>query len=44
LRELKENRIIMPSLYPGEKNSSDLFMKNLGGPLFEKHLHEYVGK
>ena len=44
LRELKEDGIIMPSQYPGKNNSSNLFMKNIGGPLFKKHLYEYVGK
>ena len=28
--------------FPLEDNSSDMFTKNLGGPLFEKHMKDYV--
>jgi hypothetical protein len=28
----------------GESNSSDLFTKNLAGPLFEKHMATYCGE
>jgi hypothetical protein len=27
----------------GERMSSDLFTKNLARPLFEKHMHVYIG-
>jgi hypothetical protein len=43
LRDLKEDGIIWSKWIPGDSNSSDLFMKNLGGPLFEKHLSTYCG-
>jgi hypothetical protein len=43
LRDLKEDGIIWSTWIPGESNSSDLFTKNLGGPLFEKHLSTYCG-
>jgi hypothetical protein len=41
LRDLKEDGIIWFKWIPGDSNSSDLFTKNLGGPLFEKHLSTY---
>ena len=37
LRELKEEGILILEWIPGDENSSDLFTKNLHGPLFCKH-------
>ena len=42
LRELKEEGIIKTVWLSGDKNSTDLFTKNLGGPAFEKHAGVYV--
>ena len=44
LRELKENWVIELRWCPGKENSSDLFTKNFGGPVFEKHSDEYVSE
>jgi hypothetical protein len=41
---LKEENVIIAKWISGDNNSSDLFTKNLGGPLFEKHLTMYCGK
>ena len=43
LRDLKEEGVILAEWIPGDSNSSDLFTKNLGGPLFEKHATTYCG-
>ncbi len=43
LRDLKEDGIIWSKWIPGDSNPSDLFTKNLGGPLFEKHLSTNCG-
>ena len=43
MRELKENKIIVPKWMAGENLSADLFTKNLGGPDFRRHGKEYVG-
>ncbi len=43
LRDLKEENIIITKWIAGDDNSSDMFTKNLGGPLFEKHLATYCG-
>jgi hypothetical protein len=43
LRDLKEG-VIWAKWIPGDSNSSDLFTKNLGGPLFEKHTTTYCGE
>jgi hypothetical protein len=44
LRELNEEGIIEVYWIPTEDNSSDLFTKNLSGPIFEKHAAVYCGK
>ena len=44
LRESKESSILKIQWKSGEEMTSDLFTKNLGGPLFEKHASEFVGK
>ena len=41
LHELKEQGIIKTKWRSGNKNSSDLFMKNLAGPTFEQHTKAY---
>ena len=43
MRDLKEDGLIKVKWIPTEDNSSDLFTKNLFGPLFEKHASVYVG-
>ncbi len=43
LRDLKEDGVIWSKWISGYSNSSDLFTKNLGGPLFEKHTSTYCG-
>ena len=44
LRELKEANILKVIWIPGKANDTDLFTKNLGGPLFNKHTEKYCGK
>jgi hypothetical protein len=44
LRELNEEGVIEVYWIPTEDNSSDLFTKNLSGPIFEKHAAVYCGK
>jgi hypothetical protein len=44
LRDLKEEDVILSQWIAGDENSSDLFTKNLPGPLFEKHLATYCGE
>ena len=41
LREIKD--IIRVQHQPGEENKSDIFTKNLSGPLFEKHGSKWFG-
>ena len=43
LRELKENGLIETRWIRTEHNPSDLFTKNLGGDLFDKHTKVYCG-
>ena len=43
LRELKERGLIMVKWTSGESMTSDLFTKNLVGPLFDKHAQSFVG-
>jgi hypothetical protein len=43
LQDLKEEKVILLKRILGDSNSSDLFTKNLPGPLFEKHLTNYCG-
>ena len=42
LRELKEDGLLIVEWIPTEENSSDLFTKNLQGPLFERHANVFV--
>jgi hypothetical protein len=44
LRDLKEENVILVKWISGDSNSSDLFTKNLAGPLFEKHMATYCGE
>jgi hypothetical protein len=44
LRELKEHGLLQVKWIPNDQNSSDLFTKNLQGPLFEKHVAIYCGE
>jgi hypothetical protein len=43
LHELNEENILIMKWVPGKMNCVDLFTKNLGGPLFEKHTRVFVG-
>ena len=43
LRELKEEGVVLTEWIAGESNPTDLFTKNLQGPLFEKHGTKFVG-
>jgi hypothetical protein len=43
LRDLKEEGTIIIKWKPGVDTSSDLFTKNLPGPIFEKHTATYCG-
>ena len=43
LRKLKEDEILLVRWIPTEENESDLFMKNLDGPLFAKFAKAFVG-
>ena len=43
LRELKEAKLIDTEWMPGEEMRSDIFTKNLAGPLFDKHGSKFVG-
>ena len=44
LRELKEEGILYVRWIPEDKNSSDMFTKNLGGPRFKKCAKVLVGR
>jgi hypothetical protein len=41
---MKEEDVIVAKWISGESNSSDLFTKNLAGPLFAKHMRTYCGE
>jgi hypothetical protein len=44
LRELKEANIIRVIWCPSAANEADIFTKNVQGPLFAKHIKNFVGK
>ena len=44
LRELKEAGIFIVNWIAGVDNNSDMFTKNLNGPLFEQFTQVYVGE
>ena len=44
LRDLKEENVVLVKWTSGDSNSSDLFTKNLAGPLFEKQMATYCGE
>ena len=44
LRYLKEQGMIQTEWIEGENNCSDIFTKNLQGPLFEKHAQNFVSE
>jgi hypothetical protein len=44
LHDLKEDGLIVVKWIPTDVNSSDIFTKNLYGPLFEKHAKVMVGQ
>ena len=43
LRDMKEDGVIRVHWIPTNENSSDIFTKNLAGPLFEKHTAIHCG-
>jgi len=43
LRELKESGILIVKWIAGVDNDSDMFTKNLNGPMFERFAEVYVG-
>jgi hypothetical protein len=43
LRDLREDGLMKVVWIKSENNSSDMFTKNLPGPMFEKHAAVYVG-
>ena len=43
LRELKEKEIIKIKWISTDENTADIFMKNLSGPMFEKHARTVIG-
>ena len=43
LRELKEEGVVIVEWIPTNNNSTDLFTKNLSGPIFSKHVAVYCG-
>ena len=44
LRELKEEGVIVVKWISTDKNCTDLYTKNLAGPLFERHTEKFCGK
>ena len=44
LRELKTEGVLVVRWIAGTKNESDLFTKNLHGPLFTKHTRKFCGE
>ena len=44
MRELKAENVLEVVWIPTDENSSDMFTKNLGGKLFEKHVMAYCGE
>lgn len=44
LRELKEAGILEVTWTSGEDMTSDIFTKNVTGPIFEKHIPKFVGE
>ena len=44
LRELKERGLINVKWISGEAMTSDMFTKNLAGPLLDKHAQSFVGR
>jgi len=43
LRELKDEGVLSIKHVSGEDNEADIFTKNTSGPVFEKHIHKFVG-
>jgi hypothetical protein len=43
LRELEEEGVIEVKWIPGDKNSADIFTRNLATKDFEKHMMDYCG-
>jgi hypothetical protein len=44
IRELKESKMTAINWIPGEEISSNIYTKNLQGPLFQKHGAKFVGE
>lgn len=43
LRDLKDKGILIIRHVSGDDNDSDIFTKNVTGPIFEKHIPKFVG-
>ena len=43
LRELKDLGLLLTKFVPGDLNDADIFTKNTTGPIFERHLPNFVG-
>ena len=43
LRELKDLGLLMTKFVPGDLNDAGVFMKNTTGPIFERHIPNFVG-
>ena len=43
LRELKDEGVLSIKHISGEDNKADIFTKNTSGPVFEKHIHKFIG-
>jgi hypothetical protein len=44
LRELKEAKIMVVTWIPGTENETDMFTKNLNGPVFKRYAKLLLGK
>jgi hypothetical protein len=44
LRELKEAKVLVVKLVPGSGNETDIFTKNLDGPLFKRYTELLLGE
>ena len=43
LHKLKYRRLLVIRHVPGNENKVDIFTKNRRGPVFETHIHKFVG-
>ena len=43
LRELKDQGLLVIKFMPGDLNDADIFTKNTTGPIFKRHIPNFVG-